>query len=194
MIDPHLRQSHLPYLTAGLPGVGGVIKRYNEDFVVEELPLYEACGQGDHTYFLIEKSGRTTHNAIELVAKALGKRRNDIGFAGLKDAHGLTRQMFSVEHVDPQRVESLEIGGVRILSVSRHTNKLRLGHLAGNRFTIALRDIPDSGLAPAKTILDRLVACGVPNYFGPQRFGVRGDNAEVGRAVLLAGDPVSSAR
>jgi tRNA pseudouridine13 synthase len=185
MSDSSLLYGNLPYLTGDLPGIGGEIKRFNEDFVVEELPLYDAGGEGDHTYFLVEKTGRTTHNAIELVAKALGKRRNDIGFAGLKDAHGVTRQMFSVEHVDPKRVESLKIMGIRILSVNRHTNKLKLGHLAGNRFTLFIRRVSASDLAPAKLILDRLVACGVPNYFGPQRFGVRGDNAEVGRAVLL---------
>ncbi len=174
----------LPLLTADRPGVGGVIKRHNEDFVVTEVALYQPCGDGTHTYFTIEKRGRTTLHAIQMIAKALGKPRHDIGFAGLKDAHGLTRQTLSVEHVDPARIEALSIDGVRVLSVARHTNKLKLGHLAGNSFDVKIRDTVSSPLPLAQAILDRLTTRGMPNYFGPQRFGVRGDNADIGRAIL----------
>ena len=179
------QETDLPYLTAGMPGVGGVIKRYDEDFVVEEIPLYEATGEGTHTYFLIEKRGLTTPAAIRIIAQALGRRPQEIGYAGLKDAHGVTRQMLSVEHIDPARVEALEPARIRILALSRHTNKLKLGHLSGNHFEIKIRGAADSALSMAEPILKRLSSRGVPNYFGPQRFGVRGDNAVVGRAVLL---------
>ncbi|MBU0718255.1 MAG: tRNA pseudouridine(13) synthase TruD [Planctomycetes bacterium] len=174
-----------PCLTADLPGIGGAIKRHDEDFVVEELSLYEASGQGTHTYFTIEKHGLTTLAAVRHIAHALGRQSRDIGYAGLKDAHGITRQTFSVEHVDPSRVEALELSRIRILSVSRHTNKLKLGHLAGNRFAITIRDTFASPLEQAGLIIEALAKRGVPNYFGPQRFGVRGDNAQVGRAVLV---------
>ncbi len=177
-------ETHLPYLTVDLPGVGGVIKRYDEDFVVEELPLYAAGGEGTHTYFVLEKRGLTTPAAIDLVARALGRNRRDFGYAGLKDAHGVTQQLVSIEHVDPRRVESLEFSRVRILSVTQHTNKIKLGHLAGNRFEIKIRDTVNSAAALAVAILDVLQSRGVPNYFGPQRFGARGDNAVIGQAVL----------
>jgi len=182
--DSVVIEDRLPYLTADLPGVGGAIKRFDEDFIVEELPLYEPSGQGTHTYFEIEKQGLPTLAAVRMIAHRLGKRQNDIGYAGLKDAHGVTRQMLSVEHVDPAKIEHLELSRIRVLSVNRHTNKLKLGHLAGNSFTIKIRDTVVSPLSIAGPIMDVLVARGLPNYFGPQRFGTRGDNADVGRAVL----------
>ncbi len=174
----------LPFFTVDLPGVGGQIKQFNEDFVVEEIPLYRPSGEGTHAYFAIEKQGLTTLAAIKQVANALGKPSREIGYAGLKDAHGITRQMFSVEHVDPQRVADLSFARIKVLSVSRHTNKLKLGHLAGNRFIIKTRDSAPSATPKAEAVLERLMARGVPNYFGPQRFGARGDNGQIGRAVL----------
>ena len=174
----------LPYLTADRPGVGGVIKQFDEDFAVEELPLYSPCGEGTHIYFTVEKRGLTTLAVRNRLARVLGKRPNEIGYAGLKDAHGVTRQVFSVEHVEPARVESLDLNRIQVLSVSRHTNKLKLGHLSGNRFTIAVRDTCSTPRARAESVIEVLVKRGVPNYFGPQRFGIRGDNARIGRAVL----------
>jgi len=174
----------VPLLTADLPGTGGVIKRHDEDFLVEEMPLYEASGEGTHVYFTIEKRGLTTPAAIQRIARALGKEPRDVGYAGLKDAHGLTRQRLSVEHVDPARIESLSLDCIAVLKVERHTNKIKLGHLAGNRFEIKIRDTRQGALQTAGEIVDSLRSSGMPNYFGPQRFGMRGDNAEVGRAVL----------
>jgi len=173
-----------PYLTADLPGVGGEIKRFDDDFVVEEAPLYLPSGQGTHTYFTIEKRGLTTHAVIQHIARLLGRQPYDIGYAGLKDAHGVTRQTFSIEHVDPNRVSALELGRAKVLSVDRHTNKLKLGHLAGNRFAIKIRDTGSEPETAARAVLDVLTRRGLPNYFGPQRFGVRGDNAQIGLAVL----------
>ncbi len=175
----------LPYLTSGLDGVGGIIKQYDEDFVVEELPLYEASGEGTHTYLTIEKRGLTTLAATDIIAKALGRQTREIGYAGLKDAHGVTQQRLSIEHVDPRQVENLELGRIKILSIERHTNKLKLGHLEGNRFIIKIRGAIESPLERARAVMGVLASRGVPNYFGPQRFGVRGDNARIGRAVLL---------
>ncbi len=182
--NPGFSADNLPYLTADLPGVGGAIKRYDEDFIVEELPLYEPSGEGTHVYFTIEKRGLPTLAAIRLIARQLGKRPQEIGYAGLKDAHGVTRQTCSVEHVDPDLVENMHLGRIKVLSVTRHTNKLKLGHLAGNRFAIKIRDSIAAPLVNAQSVVEVLTARGLPNYFGPQRFGVRGDNAEVGLAVV----------
>lgn len=179
-------ESDLPYLTGDLPGIGGVIKERPEDFVVCEIPLYPPSGEGTHVYIRIEKRGITTDQAVHRLARALGRQRRDVGYAGLKDAHAITQQMLSVEHVDPNAVADLNVDGVRILAISRHNNKLRLGHLSANWFAIRIRDvhIDDVPVDRAAAILAVLQMRGVPNYFGPQRFGRKGTNATVGLAVL----------
>ncbi len=174
----------LPYLTAGTPGIGGRIKSRPDDFLVEETPLYEPCGTGTHLYLRIEKREMTTHEAARRLTQALGRPARDVGFAGLKDANAVTRQTLSIEHVDPDRIAGLDIPGLTILECSRHTNKLKKGHLRANRFTIKLRDVAPTPLGPAEAVLQVLTRRGVPNYFGPQRFGNRGDNWQIGLAVL----------
>ena len=177
-------EAALTFLTAALPGIGGSIKRHDEDFVVEEVPLYAASGQGTHTYFLIEKRGLSTLAALQHIARTLGRQPREIGYAGLKDAHGVTRQWLSIEHEPTERLASLSLARIAVLSVNRHGNKIKLGHLAGNRFEIKVRDTGESSTLAGAPILEALAARGVPNYFGPQRFGARGDNAQVGIAVL----------
>jgi tRNA pseudouridine13 synthase len=179
-----LTVDQLPYVTADISGVGGEIKQRPQDFVVEEVPLYEPSGAGTHVYFQIEKVGLPTAQAVQEIARALGRQKYEIGYAGLKDADAVTRQMLSLEHIDPARVEKLELPGVRVLSVNRHTNKLKLGHHKGNRFNIKLRHVDPKRLSDVRAVVDVLANRGVPNYFGPQRFGVRGDTWEIGRAML----------
>lgn len=166
----------------------GRIKTSCEDFVVEEIPLYPADGVGTHTFFLVEKRGLSTMQAVADIARALGVPRRSIGYAGLKDARALTRQWMSVEHVDPLRLTQLQLPHLRILETARHGNKLRLGHLRANRFTILVRGFPPERFADVRHALEELCRRGVPNYFGRQRFGSRGDTWEVGRAIV-AGRP-----
>jgi tRNA pseudouridine13 synthase len=162
----------------------GVIKARPEDFIVEEIPVYEASGQGDHTYFLVEKRGLTTLDLIRKLARELNRSERDFGYAGLKDSHAVTRQMISLEHADRDQIQALEIPGVKVLSVNTHINKIKLGHLAGNKFWIKLRDIDFGVKAVAEECLSVLASRGVPNYFGSQRFGMRGDSWILGRAIL----------
>ncbi len=178
----------LPYLTAALPGTGGEIRCHLEDFRVEELPLYDPSGEGTHVYFRIEKRGVSTPMAIDRIARYMGVRPTDIGLAGLKDARAVTTQTLSLEHVDPDQIEAYTDAQIRILWTNRHTNKLRPGHLAGNRFTIRLRDAAAEAFERAQAVMNVLVRRGVPNYFGEQRFGARGDTARLGEA-LLRDDP-----
>jgi tRNA pseudouridine13 synthase len=192
-----------PYLTADLPGVGGRIKVHDADFRVEEIPLYTPCGHGEHTYARIEKTGIPTFEAVRRVARALGIDPRTVGYAGLKDAHAVTVQTLSLGDVPPAEVERLEVPGVRVLAVDRHTNKLKVGHLRGNRFTIRIRladaarvreaerepDLPpglpsETVLPAAQAILDVLTRHGVPNVYGEQRFGLRGDTHLLGRALV----------
>ena len=182
----------IPYLTADLPGTGGRIKTKTDDFIVREIPLYPASGQGIHVYFTIEKRGISTLSAVNMIARALGRKTMEIGYAGLKDTQAVARQTFSIEHESHTRIAALELPQIRILEVTRHQNKLKIGHLAGNHFTIKIRNdqwaiaggsVADAG-QKATAVLQRLATTGVPNFFGPQRFGMRGDNHQLGLSLL----------
>jgi tRNA pseudouridine13 synthase len=176
-----------PYATAGLAGVGGSFKEEADDFLVTEVPLYEPVGVGEHVYALVEKRGVTTLEMLRRLAAAVDVPERELGYAGLKDARGVTRQTVSVPRVGPERLTGLELPGIRVLAACRHGNKLRLGHLAGNRFRIRLRRVCSDALPRAEAVLGELARRGVPNYFGPQRYGSQGNGALVGLR-LLAGD------
>ncbi len=173
-----------PYLTTDVAPIPGRIKQRFEDFEVDELALYPSSGEGTHLFVTIEKRGLTTQDAIRDIARQLGIAPRAIGYAGQKDAQGITRQRLSIEHVDVARIQALRHGRLRVLGVERHGNKLKLGHLAGNRFAVKVRGMPSERVGDARAIVDRLSRSGVPNYFGPQRFGLRGDSWSVGRALL----------
>lgn len=173
-----------PYLTENLPGIGGVIKERSEDFVVEELPLYPPSGMGQHTFFEIRKVGISTFRAVRAIAQALDVPPKHIGYAGLKDARAITCQTLSVQGVLPEAVAALDLPGIRVMWAERHQTKLKIGHLRGNRFTIRVRGVDESALRACQAILDVLARRGAPNRFGPQRFGLRGDSARLGRAVV----------
>lgn len=181
------------YLTATLPGTGGILRREPEDFMVEELPLYQPCGEGEHLYVTVEKSGITTFELLQRLARALRCPERDLGYAGLKDARAVSVQTVSIPLRRPEDVAGLDLPGVRILSARLHRNKLRLGHLAGNRFRIRIRQPEPDALARAETILGVLEDLGVPNRFGDQRYGVLGNSHRIGRAIV-AGDFSAAAR
>lgn len=189
------------YLTSQIPGTGGTIRQHPEDFQVEEIPLYEPCGEGDHLYLNVEKCGLTTYDLLRELANALNCKERDLGYAGLKDARAITRQTVSVPLRKPDDVKGLQIPGVTILSACLHRNKLRPGHLAGNRFRVRIRK-PDAETLPhAEAILGVLEDIGVPNRFGDQRYGVLGNSHRIGRAIIredyttaideIIGDPLS---
>ena len=130
-----------PYLTADIPGCGGTIKESPEDFRVEEIPSYLPCGSGEHCYLTIEKNGITTLEAIRRIAQNLKIQERDIGYAGMKDAVGITRQTISIQWITPEKALALDLDGVKVVSAERHSNKLKLGHLKGNRFRIVIRGV-----------------------------------------------------
>lgn len=182
-----LMSDAMPFLTADLPGTGGVIKSRPEDFLVEEVPLYAASGSGNHTYALIEKKGIGTREALSRIARALDVSRREMGAAGLKDTHAIARQWISIGRTSPQRVERLDLPEIRILQIDQHTNKLRPGHLAGNRFVIRVRQVAlplPQAARIAEDVLTVLNRTGVPNYFGPQRFGMCQNNHLLGKAII----------
>ena len=178
----------LPHLTRGFPGVGGTIKQRAEDFFVQEIPLYEPGGAGEHVYCEIQKVGLTTFEAVHRIAAALGVHSNDVGYAGLKDARAVSRQVLSVWGTTEEAVMGLHLPGIQVLWAARHGNKLRLGHLAGNRFAIKVRDVNPTDVVKLQQPLAALESRGMPNYFGEQRFGRRGDNDLLGAALVRADD------
>ncbi len=179
------------YLTAGLPGTGGTLRQEPADFCVEEVPLYEPCGEGEHLYLTVEKTGLTTFQLISQLARALDCPEREIGYAGLKDARAVTRQTLSIPQRRPRDVAGLELPGVSILAARSHRNKLRLGHLAGNRFRIRLHDVGPQAGQRASHILAVLAARGVPNRFGAQRYGSLGNSHLVGKALLADDYPAA---
>ena len=177
----------LPLVSQDSPGTGGRIRSVLEDFEVDELPAYPFSGSGEHTYVWFEKRGHNTKFVIDEVCRQLGIRFKDLGVAGLKDRHAVTRQWISFPAKFEARLEGFSLPDVRVLEVTRHTNKLGMGHLRGNRFRLRVRGAEADALERARVILDRLERTGVPNYFGPQRFGNTGENAVRGLELVRDG-------
>ncbi len=176
-----------PLLTAELPGVGGRIRVRVEDFEVEEVPSYEPSGSGDHLYLWIEKRGIAPEFFARTIAQKLGTHPGNVGTAGLKDRHAITRQWVSVPKECEPNVSKLDGDGIRVLKTGRHTNKLKPGHLRGNRFRILIRDANRD--VDVNAILDRIRAQGMPNFYGPQRFGRDGSTLELGLQCLSGKSP-----
>lgn len=155
-----------------------------EDFVVEELPLYQPSGHGTHTYFAIRKRNLTTIEAINQIARVLQVNSRNIGYAGLKDKRAITTQVLSVEGVMPQMLLQIELPWIEVLWAKRHEHKLRVGHLRGNRFEVTLRELSSNVLVAVRDEMVRLETEGVPNRFGVQRFGNKQDSHLIGKALL----------
>jgi tRNA pseudouridine13 synthase len=134
---------------------------------------------------LVRKRGLTTVDAVERIRRALDLPREAAGYAGQKDKHGVTTQWLSFAGTRPEALRALAIPGIEVLEAGLHRNKLRIGHHRGNRFVVTLRGVVPEARARAEAILAKLAASGLPNFFGAQRFGGRGDNAERGLAILL---------
>lgn len=171
----------------------GLYKVEPEDFVVEEVPAYQPSGDGSHVWMWIEKRGVSTIDMLKEMGYQLGRHQKSFGIAGLKDAQSISRQWVSMDLGDERECEDLESDYFRVLDVSRHNNKLRLGHLRGNRFVIVLRGTAAGDLEIAQQNLAELEQVGVPNYFGEQRFGKRGANLGKGLEILR-GDAMTAAR
>jgi tRNA pseudouridine13 synthase len=177
----------------------GRIKSAPEDFVVEELPAYEPSGEGTHLFLRFEKKNLTTDAAVRIITKALGIEMRDVGIAGMKDKVAVTTQWVSVpapaKAVDlEERAKALVLDNIKVFDAKRHGNKLKTGHLKGNRFDILVRDVAPDDVAAVLASMDRFATEGVPNAFGVQRFGKEGDNAMRARAWLTGkerapGDP-----
>ena len=157
-----------------------------EDFRVTELEKFHPAGEGTHAWLRIRKRGVNTEEVAAALARTAGTPRSAVGFAGMKDRLAVAIQWFSVDLAgrDEPRWAALESDAVEVLEVAAHGRKLRRGALLGNRFEIVLRDcvVCGSGLDER---LDAIRAGGVPNYFGPQRFGRGGANLRLAHSLLV---------
>ena len=175
---------YLPRLDADAPSIDAVIKRDPEDFVVEEVAAYEPCGEGEHLFLWIQKRDISAEGLLNHLSSTLKIPTRDIGAAGMKDRRAITRQWVSVPATAESQLDRVETAAVQVLKSARHRNKLKTGHLVANRFEIHVRGIAKPLREGVCESAVRVASGGFPNYFGPQRQGVHGDNSVQGLAIL----------
>jgi len=159
----------------GKPQSSGLYKRSCEDFKVQEDLGFELTGEGEHVCLWVQKVGENTQFLARELAKFAAIPVRNVSYAGLKDRQGDTKQWFSLHipgKITPDFAQ-FQSPGVTILKVIRHNKKIKTGALAGNYFSIVVRDVSDKE-ALQKAL--QQVQAGVPNYFGAQRFGFDGYN------------------
>jgi tRNA pseudouridine13 synthase len=173
-----------PYFL-GAPLASGLIRSCPEDFVVEEIPRVHPEGEGSHLWLWVEKRSANTDWVAKEIAKSAACPSRDVGYAGLKDRHAVTRQWFSVPAGEDtgESLESADIEGVKILEYHQHTRKLKRGTLSGNRFKLKIRDFKGE-TDQTERRLEQIRISGVPNYFGSQRFGHQGRNVDQAYKLL----------
>lgn len=181
-------QPTIPSRTFGeLPPIGGRLGDEREDFCVSELPAYEFSGEGEHLYVRLRKTGRTTRDLVKAVSRVTGVRDRDIGFAGMKDKHAVTDQWLSLMARDAGDPELWDLPDwASVLESTKHGNKLRTGHLRGNRFVLRLVDVPEGAAVDAalEALVEAIGSRGFLNVFDAQRFGYDGRNLDEGVAWL----------
>ena len=164
-----------------------IFKSTPEDFVVDEISAYVASGKGEHLFVHFRKRDLTTHEAVRRISQALDVDQRGTGVAGQKDKVGVTTQTvsfpFPIVRGDADAA-ALALDGVEVLELKRHDHKLKPGHLVGNRFRITLRGLDEAVAAALEPKLAEAARTGVPNAYGPQRYGRGGDNPERALAWL----------
>jgi tRNA pseudouridine13 synthase len=174
---PWVAAALVPPRAFGSPLGTGLLRAQPDDFVVEEDLGFAPAGTGQHVLLKVRKRDANTQWVARELARVCRCRPMDVGFAGLKDRRAVAVQWFTV----PKSTQSLEAwttvqtSEFEVLEAHAHTRKLPRGALAGNGFIIRVRDvnITDQQLAERAELIVRR---GVPNYFGPQRFGRQGSN------------------
>ncbi len=167
----------------GAPVCSAVMRTEPEDFVVTEDLGFEPSGEGEHAFLIIRKRNTNSEWVARQIAKLVGVKKIDVGFAGMKDRRAVTTQAFTVkltgrEEPDWTLLNSDDEGElIEVLFAGRHQRKLKRGNLTGNRFLITLRQI-DGEQAEIETRLEQIRKRGFPNYFGEQRFGFDGNNLQ----------------
>ncbi len=161
-----------------------VFKQSKDDFVVTEIPLYEFTGEGEHIIVKLRKKDLSTWDALQILADSLGCKIRDIGYAGLKDKNAMTIQHLSIPKQFEEKLNSFTHDNIKILETTYHNNKLRIGHLKGNKFFIRLKRVSVMDAKKIEQVVSKIANFGIPNYFGFQRFGSYGDNHIKGQDIV----------
>ena len=188
-ISPPEFSLDFPY-AYGQPDASAKFRVEPEDFQVYETLGFEPVGEGEHVYLQVWKRGENTAWVAEKIAELAQVQVMDVGYCGRKDRHAVTTQWFSVympkKELEPDWA-ALSSETIKVLLVSRHQHKLRRGDHETNRFIIRLRNF----VVVDKTVFEQkiasLLAQGVPNYFGEQRFGRNANNLPEAHAILVEG-------
>ena len=155
----------------------------SRDFIVEEIPLYPFSGEGEYLILKLRKKELSTWEALDIICNTLGIKKREIGYAGLKDKYALTIQYISIPAKYEDRLSKLNDNRIKILETIRHNNKIRVGHLKGNRFNLRFKKVLKVQEQKINSVLDWIEKEGMPNYFGMQRFGNDGNNWIEGKAL-----------
>jgi len=167
------------------PSLSGVIRTQASDFKVDEKFSFDFTGEGEHALVHIKKTDTNTDWLCRQIADLANLKKVDVSYAGLKDRHAITTQWFSVwlpGKPDPDW-SALNSDKVEILSTCRHNRKLRRGSLRGNQFTLIIRNV-EGDASDLESRIKTIMADGVPNYFGDQRFGIDGQNLEKAKVMF----------
>ena len=176
-------------------GIGGRIKSEPEDFIVEEIlqdgTILETDKivkrddlDGSYTRFVLQKRQWTTEGAIRRIANALHISTRRFSYAGSKDKDTISTQLASVFQIHSHRLLTLNLRDIQVLGAWSHSDKVKIGDLLGNRFTITVKEPnTDSHLWVDKIYSD--LEGRFPNYFGEQRFGaIRRNTHKIGEQII----------
>ena len=164
----------------GAPLATVLLRATPEDFVVEEDLGFAPAGSGQHLLLRVRKRNANTQWVARELARIAVCRPGEVGYAGLKDRRAIAIQWFSVPRPRaPISWSAVRNAEFEVLEAHPHTRKLPRGALAGNRFAVRIGATQGDGARLADGLALRLTDIarrGVPNYFGPQRFGRDGAN------------------
>ena len=161
-----------------------LFNKNHNTFIVTEIPLYDFSNEGNHLILRLTKKNLTTWDAINKISNYTGIPKNEIGYAGLKDKDAYTSQLISIPKDRENSLEGLEIENLKIEKKEYHNNKIRVGHLKGNKFVITLKKVFPNDVQKINNIISLIKIDGIPNYFGEQRFGSDGENFKEGEEIL----------
>jgi tRNA pseudouridine13 synthase len=166
--------------------VGGefLFNSSSRDFLVEEIPLYQFSGEGEHLIIKVKKKDLTTWDMINIISSAVGVPKKEVGYAGLKDKNATTIQSISIPKKYQKALESFEHPKIKFLDTTFHQNKIRVGHLKGNRFWLRFKKVLPVSRDKIDSTIRWIAQNGSPNYFGYQRFGKDGDNYKDGKEII----------
>ena len=173
--------------------IKAVFNKNSDNFIIEEIPLYLFAHTGEWLMLKIRKKDLTTFDVINILSK-LKIPKKDIGYAGLKDKDGLSIQWISIPRKYKDKINSFSHPKIKILEKDLHRNKLKIGHLKGNKFFVRLKKVLPNESKRIERILIDIKKNGIPNFFGYQRFGKYGDNFEQAKEFIFGDKHIKDKR